>query len=109
MLWSNDKDFNAWLDQEGLGTDDCPLDDETLDLMYQAWTASRRTGPLSHLYDFLEKLTEFERDAWFRRQGWRTGPAPRMPFIVTELPEGIEPPVAEGIGNSGLIFLPEED
>lgn len=39
-MWNDDEDFVRWLDSEGLGTDDNPLDDETIDLMYQAWLAA---------------------------------------------------------------------
>ena len=39
-MWHMDEEFVAWLDQEGLGNDLEPLDDATLDLMYQAWQAA---------------------------------------------------------------------
>jgi len=40
-MWQNDPQFIVWLDEEGLGTDENPLDDDTLDLMFQAWRAGR--------------------------------------------------------------------
>jgi len=42
--WELDSDFVAWLDKNGFGTDDRPLDDDTLNLMWAAWTAGRRLG-----------------------------------------------------------------
>lgn len=42
MMWSEDERFTAWLDKCGLGTAEHPLDDDTLDLMYDAWREGRR-------------------------------------------------------------------
>jgi len=36
-MWEHDEHFVAWLDEEELGTDENPLDDDTLELMYQAF------------------------------------------------------------------------
>lgn len=44
MGWEQNQEFVAWLDAEGLGTEDEPLHEETLDLMHQAWVASRKTS-----------------------------------------------------------------
>ena len=41
MGWSTDKAFNAWLDAEDLGTDNHPLHDEVLDLIYRGWQGAR--------------------------------------------------------------------
>jgi len=38
-MWDSDENFLEWLDEEDLGTDDKPLDDHTLQLMYRAWVA----------------------------------------------------------------------
>lgn len=43
-MWNQDLDFLSWLDDEELGTDENPLDDDTLELMYQAWTAGFEFG-----------------------------------------------------------------
>jgi len=52
FLWEDDRDFTAWLDEKGFGTDGKPLDDDTLDLMYKAWEAGcehgRRMGVFPH-------------------------------------------------------------
>jgi hypothetical protein len=42
MIWEDDQAFVDWLDDEELGTDEEPLDDDTIDLMYLAWTAGIR-------------------------------------------------------------------
>jgi len=34
MIWQQDTEFVAWLDAEGLGTDEEPLHEETLDPRY---------------------------------------------------------------------------
>jgi hypothetical protein len=39
-MWQYDHDFVDWLDSESLGTDENPLDDDLLDLMYRAWKAA---------------------------------------------------------------------
>lgn len=43
-MWNQDDDFTAWLDEEDLGTDDEPLDDHVLDMMYRAWLAGYEFG-----------------------------------------------------------------
>jgi hypothetical protein len=40
MAWFLDEDFLLWLDKANLGNDENPLDDDVLDLMYEAWCAS---------------------------------------------------------------------
>jgi hypothetical protein len=41
MTWEDDDDFVEWLDDEDLGTNEYPLEDEVLELMYRAWSAAR--------------------------------------------------------------------
>lgn len=48
-MWNADKEFVAWLDDEELGTDKTPLDDDTLDLMYRAWRAGRKAAAQADL------------------------------------------------------------
>ncbi len=48
-MWENDRDFVEWLDETELGTDDNPLDDDTLELMYQAWVAGYEFGTSNSL------------------------------------------------------------
>lgn len=43
-MWEDDEEFVAWLDDEGLGTDESPLDDDVLDLMYRAWLAGKESA-----------------------------------------------------------------
>ena len=43
-MWESDKKFVAWLDREGLGTDEIPLGDDELGLMYRAWLAGIKSS-----------------------------------------------------------------
>jgi len=43
-MWESDEEFTAWLDEEDLGTDAWPLDDEVLELMYRAWLAGKESA-----------------------------------------------------------------
>ena len=61
-MWEQDKGFVAWLDQEGLGTDESPLDDEALDLMYRAWKASAAQLKKAADYIMLAPESEDARD-----------------------------------------------
>ncbi len=38
-MWQDDIEFNRWLDANGYGTDEFPIDDDILDLMYEAFVA----------------------------------------------------------------------
>jgi len=43
-MWDADHDFLDWLDREGYGTDENPISDEVLDLMYEAWKAGQENA-----------------------------------------------------------------
>jgi len=40
-MWEDDDGFVAWLDEQGYATDDNPLEDWVIDLMFEAWEAGK--------------------------------------------------------------------
>jgi len=67
--------FDDWLDQENLGTEENPLDDETLFLMERAFDAGRDVGG---------------KAVWDRLRSQKIQPQ-ALPIYVQPMPEGAAP------------------